>query len=170
MAYKVFANGNPLLASEINDNLMQQVIAVFSSTSARDATLTSPVEGQFVYLTDTDTLVKYNGSAWVDAIEIPEPTVSEQTGTSYTIVSGDANSTILVNNAATVTITVADVLTAGQRIDFVQKGAGQIQFDPDTGVNLYSAGSNYLSAEQYVGISIVCEASDEYYLIGNLTT
>ena len=168
MAYKVFANGNPLLASEINDNLMQQVIAVFTNATARDATLTSPVEGQFVYLSDTGVLTYYDGSAWANFSETPG--VSEKTGTTYTITSGDANSTILVNNSSTVTITVANVLTAGQRIDFVQKGSGQIQFDPDTGVNLYSAGSKYLSAEQYVGISIVCEASNEYYLIGNLTT
>jgi catechol 2,3-dioxygenase-like lactoylglutathione lyase family enzyme len=170
VAYKVFVNGFPLNASELNTYLMKQSIAVFVDATARDAAIETPVDGQFAYLTGTDSLVKYNGSAWVDAISIPEPTISEQTGTSYTIVSGDANSTILVNNAAQVTITVADVLTAGQRIDFVQKGAGQIQFDPDTDVNLYSAGSNYLSAEQYVGISIVCEASNEYYLIGNLTT
>ena len=168
MAYKVFANGNPLLASELNDNLMQQVIAVFSSASSRDTTLTSPVEGQFVFLTDSNSLTVYNGSAW--EITAATPGISEKTGTTYTITASDANSTILVNNAATVTITVADVLAPGQRIDFVQKGAGQIEFDPDTSVNLYSAGDNYLSAEQYVGISIVCEASNEYYLIGNLTS
>lgn len=170
MAYKVFANGNPLLASELNENLMQQVIAVFSNATSRDATLTTPVTGQYVYLTDVDNLTKYNGTAWVDAIDIPEPTVSEVTGTSYTIVAGDSNSTIFVNNAGTVTVTIANVLSAGQRIDFVQKGAGPIQFDADTGVNLYSSGSNYLSADQYVGISVICEASNEYYLIGNLTT
>ena len=169
MAYKVFANGNPLLASEINDNLMQQVIAVFTSSSSRDATLTSPVEGQFVYLTDTDSLVKYDGSSWIDAISLPTPGISEKTA-DYTIVSGDANSTIIVNSSSQETITIADVLSAGERIDFVQKGTGQILFDPDTGVNLYSAGSNYLSAEQYVGISVVCAASNEYYLIGNLTS
>ena len=168
MAYKVFANGNPLLASELNENLMQQAIAVFSSASARDAAITSPVNGQFAYLTGTSALTKYNGSAWVNAL--PTPTISEVTTTSYTIDAGDTGTTILVNNGSTVTITVADVLSPGERIDFIQKGAGQIQFDPDTGVNLYSAGSNYLSAEQYVGISIVCEATNEYYLIGNLTT
>ena len=170
MAYKTFVNGFPLNASELNNYLMAQSVAVFTNATTRDAAITAPVHGQFAYLTDSDTLTKYDSSAWVNAISIPSPTVSEQTGTSYTIVAGDANSTVLVNNAATVTITIADVLSAGERIDFIQKGAGQIQFDADTGVNLYSAGSNYLSAEQYVGISVVCEASNEYYLIGNLTT
>ena len=51
MAYKVFANGNPLLASELNTNLMQQAIAVFLDATSRDAAITAPVEGQFAYLT-----------------------------------------------------------------------------------------------------------------------
>ena len=167
MAYKVFANGNPLLASELNDNLMQQVIAVFASSASRDATLTSPVEGQFVYLSDTNILTYYNGSAW--ATFSPSPSITEKTA-DYTITSGDANSTIVVNSSTQETITIADVLSPGERIDFIQKGTGQILFDPDAGVSLYSAGSNYLSGDQYVGISVVCKASNEYYLIGNLTS
>lgn len=67
MAYKVFANGFPLQASELNENLMQQSIAVFTDASGRDAAITAPVHGQFAYLTGSDTLTKYDGSAWVDA-------------------------------------------------------------------------------------------------------
>lgn len=65
MAYKVFANGFPLQASELNTNLMQQSIAVFTDATARDTDITSPVHGQFVYLTSTDELLKWDGSAWV---------------------------------------------------------------------------------------------------------
>ena len=147
---------------------MKQSIAVFVDATARDAAIETPVDGQFAYLTGSDALVKYNGSAWVDAIEIPEPTISEQTGTSYTIVSGDANSTILVNNAATVTITVADVLTAGQRIDFVQKGAGAITFAAGSGLTLNSKDSLLSTAGQYTAATIIKEATNVYYLIGNI--
>lgn len=168
MAYKVFANGFPLQASELNENLMQQSIAVFTDSSARDSAITSPVNGQFAYLTGSETLVKYDGSAWVDAVSTT-PAITEKTA-DYTIVAGDANSTILVNSSSQETITIADVLTAGQRIDFVQKGSGQILFDPAAGVTLNSLGSNYLSSEQYAGVTVLCAASNEYYLIGNLTT
>lgn len=168
MAYKVFVNGFPLNASELNTYLMKQSIAVFVDATARDAAIETPVDGQFAYLTGSDALVKYNGSAWVDAISIPEPTISEQTGTSYTIVSGDANSTILVNNAATVTITVADVLTAGQRIDFVQKGAGAITFAAGSGLTLNSKDSLLSTAGQYTAATIIKEATNVYYLIGNI--
>jgi len=67
MTYKVFANGNPLQASEINQNLMQQAIAVFTDAAARDAAIAVPVNGQFAYLTGTGALVKYNGASWVTA-------------------------------------------------------------------------------------------------------
>ena len=74
MTYKVFANGFPLFASEINENLMQQVIAVFADTTARDAAVTAPVEGQFAYLTGSNLLTKYNGAAWENALEVGDIT------------------------------------------------------------------------------------------------
>ena len=64
MAYKVFTNGSVLNASEINDNLMRQAVAVFSNAAARTAAITVPVEGQVTFLEDTDQLFIYNGSAW----------------------------------------------------------------------------------------------------------
>jgi len=65
VAYKVFTNGSTLQASEINENLMQQSVAVFSNSAARTAAITSPVEGQMTWLEDVDRYEFYNGSAWV---------------------------------------------------------------------------------------------------------
>ena len=167
MAYKVFANGNPLLASELNDNLMQQVIAVFSSSTARDATITSPVTGQFVFLTDTATLTYYTGSAWSDFAGAT-PAVSEQTGTTYTINDGDAQTTVFVNNATGTTVTIDDELQVGERIDFVQKGAGAITFVAGSGVTLNSLDSLLDTAGRYSAVTVIKEAANTYYLIGNL--
>ena len=72
MAYKVFANGFPLQASELNTYLMQQAIAVFIDATSRDAAITSPVDGQFAYLTATSNLTKYTGAAWEDAQMQPQ--------------------------------------------------------------------------------------------------
>ena len=68
MAYKVFSNGSVLNASEINDNLMNQSVAVFSNSAARNAAITSPVEGQLVYLEDVKNYQSYNGSSWLELI------------------------------------------------------------------------------------------------------
>ena len=65
MAYKVFTNGSVLNASEINENLMRQSVAVFSNAAARTAAITSPVEGQLSYLEDTNLYQHWDGSAWV---------------------------------------------------------------------------------------------------------
>ena len=167
MAYKVFANGNPLLASELNDNLMQQVIAVFSSTTTRDATLTSPVEGQFVYLTDSNSLTYYDGSAWSE-FGVTTPGVSQETGSTYTIQAGDAQNTVFVNNATGTTVTIDDVLAVGERIDFIQKGAGAITFAAGSGVTLDSKDSKLDTNGQFAAATVIKEATNTYYLIGNL--
>jgi hypothetical protein len=65
VAYKVFTNGSVLNASEINDNLMNQSVIVFSNAAARTSAITTPVEGQVTYLEDTNELSIYSGSAWV---------------------------------------------------------------------------------------------------------
>jgi hypothetical protein len=60
VAYKVFSNGSVLNASEINDNLMNQSVMVFSNAAARAAALPSPLEGMLTYLEDTNVYESYN--------------------------------------------------------------------------------------------------------------
>jgi len=108
MTYKVFANGNPLQASEINLNLMQQAIAVFTDATARDAAISVPVNGQFAYLTASDELVKYDGAAWVVAVENSPVTtegdliVGGSGGTAERLAIGAAD-TVATSNGTTVT-------------------------------------------------------------------
>jgi hypothetical protein len=68
VAYKVFTNGSTLPASEVNENLMQQAVATFSNEAARTAAITSPVEGQLTYLSDSNSFEAYDGSDWVRRI------------------------------------------------------------------------------------------------------
>ncbi len=63
--FKVFENGNVLTASEVNTFMMDQMIMVFADAAARDAAITSPSEGMFAFLKDTDTLTVYTTS-WGD--------------------------------------------------------------------------------------------------------
>lgn len=64
MAYKVFANGFTLNASELNTYLMNQSVMVFADSAARSAALTSPTEGMVTYLESTNALEFYNGTVW----------------------------------------------------------------------------------------------------------
>jgi hypothetical protein len=71
VAYKVFTNGSVLNASEINDNLMNQSVMVFSNATARSAALTAPVEGMLTWLEDVNRYENYNGTAWVELGSAP---------------------------------------------------------------------------------------------------
>jgi len=164
MAYKVFANGNPLLASELNTNLMQQSIAVFLDATSRDAAITAPVEGQFAYLTASDELVKYDGSAWVDAIAVS--TTVQEKASNYTILAGDAGSYIYVTAAAT--ITIADVLAVGETVNIISTTAGAVDFAAGAGVTLNSKDSLVALTGQYSGASVTKKATGAYFLIGDL--
>jgi hypothetical protein len=62
--FKEFVAGEVLDEDEINDFLMQGVL-VFAGTAARGSAITSPVEGQFSFLADSDSVEFYDGSAWV---------------------------------------------------------------------------------------------------------
>jgi hypothetical protein len=66
MAYKVFTNGSPLPASDLNTYLMNQSVMVFADSTARDAALTAPTEGMCVYLENNNHFQIYTGSplAW----------------------------------------------------------------------------------------------------------
>ena len=63
--FKSFQDGNVLLASEVNEYMMQQQIMVFADSTARDAAILSPSEGMFAFLKDTDKLTVYKTS-WGD--------------------------------------------------------------------------------------------------------
>jgi hypothetical protein len=62
--FKVFTTGEVLTAADTNNFLMQGVL-VFDDAAARDAAITSPVEGQVVYLKDTNAVLSYDGTSYV---------------------------------------------------------------------------------------------------------
>lgn len=63
--FKTFNTGDVLSAADVNTYLMQGVW-VFDSAAARDAAVTSPQEGNFAYLKDTNVTTYYTGSAWAN--------------------------------------------------------------------------------------------------------
>jgi hypothetical protein len=165
MSYKTFVNGFPLNASELNQYLMSQVVAVFVDSTARTDAIETPLEGQVTYLTGANVFQYYNGSAWVDLLPAAG-TVSNKTA-NYTTLATDAGNTINSTGSA-ITITVSNTLTAGQRIDFVQTGAGQITFAAGAGVTLNSKGAKLKTSAQYTAATVLCLASGSYLLVGDL--
>ena len=166
MAYKVFSNGSVLNASDLNDYLMNQSVMVFSSSATRASALTAPVEGMLTWLQDSNRYQYYTGTAWQDLTD--EPSGWSDKSANYSIVAADLGTTIRSTGSA-ITITINNVLTQqGDRIDFIQAGAGQITFAAGSGVTLSSADAKLTTAKQFAGASVVFGGSGVYYLIGNL--
>jgi hypothetical protein len=60
--FKLFSNGQVLLASEVNEYIAQQQIMVFADSTARDAAILSPSAGMFAFLKDVDKLTVFTTS------------------------------------------------------------------------------------------------------------
>jgi hypothetical protein len=166
MAFKVFSNGSTLPASDLNDYLMRQSVMVFSNSTARASAITSPNEGMLTWLEDVNKYQYYSGSAWVDLGD--QPAGWSDKSANYSVVAADLGTTIRSTSTA-ITITIDNVLTQqGDRIDFIQAGAGQITFAAGAGVTLSSADAKVKTAKQYAAASVVFGGSGVYYLIGNL--
>jgi hypothetical protein len=95
-----------------------------------------------------------------------------QTGTTYTLVSGDKNLLVTASNASAITITVPpSVFSANDVINVQQIGAGQVTFAQGSGVTISSTGATSTAPKlraQYSACSIVCTASNTFTIIGDL--
>ena len=124
--FKVYATGDLITATEFNTYLQEQVIMVFADSSARDSAISSPSEGMFAYLKDTNALVFYNGSSWASFIgegDITGVTITTS-GTSglsggSTATSGAFSSTLVIapNSATSATVAGSDIVLIGDADD-----------------------------------------------------
>jgi hypothetical protein len=90
-----------------------------------------------------------------------------QTGTTYTLVSGDLNKLVTLNNASAVTVTVPNgVFTTGQQINLQQLGAGQVTVASD-GTTTFTGTGTSLRA-QYSAATLVCTGTNTFTLIGDI--
>ena len=124
--FKVYATGDLITATEFNTYLQEQVIMVFADSSARDSAISSPSEGMFAYLKDTNALMFYNGSSWASFIgegDITGVTIttSATSGLSggATATSGAFSSTLVIApaQATSGTITTSDIILFGDADD-----------------------------------------------------
>lgn len=109
LGFKTFNTGDVLSAADTNGYLMQGVW-VFADATARDAAVTSPQEGNFAYLKDTNITTYYTGSAWanLDTTGMTNPmtttgdTIYSSTGsTPARLGIGTAGQVLRVNSGAT---------------------------------------------------------------------
>lgn len=138
LGFKTFVTGDVLSAGDTNGYLMQGVL-VFASAAARDAAITSPQEGQFAYLKDTDATTYYTGSAWTS--------IGGAVSTNWTLLN--AGGTALTGGGASVR-TVSFTAQSSLLIYVTGAsctGAEQMMFrlNTDTGSNYIEIGNRFSS-------------------------
>ena len=107
-------------------------------------------------------------TSWAAAVATLNVTFNAQTGTTYTLVTADANNKIVtLSNAATVTVTVPNgVYTTGQQINLQRLGAGAVNIASD-GTTVITGTGTGLRA-QYSAATLVCTSANNFTLIGDI--
>jgi hypothetical protein len=197
--YKLFATGDVLTAAQVNTYLNEQTVMVFADSAARTTALSGVLaEGMMSYLQDTNAVEVYDGSSWVsvgssgDITGITTGTDSglsggvtsgtatlrlklefdAETGTTYTLVAGNLNQLVTLNNASPITLTVPpSVFSAGDVINIAQIGAGQVTLAQGAGVTINSTGATATAPKlraRYSAASIICTASNTFLVVGDI--
>ena len=118
--FKVWSTGDLVNASDFNNYLQEQVIGRFDSATQRDAQITSPEEGMFAFLKDTNTLTFYDSSSWQSFIgegDITSIVTASTSGLSGGTTSGVATLTIAPAQATSGTVTTSDIILFGDADD-----------------------------------------------------
>ena len=130
---------------------------------ATPSTLPSQTGNSGKYLTTNGT-----ATSWGAAVSTLDLTFNAQTGTTYTLVSTDANNKLVtLSNASAITVTVPNgVFTTGQQINLQQIGAGQVTIQSDGTTVITGTGTK--TRAQYSAATLVCTSSNNFTLIGDI--
>ena len=99
-------------------------------------------------------------------------TFNAQTGTSYTLVAGDAGKNVTLSNAAAITLTVPQdsdaTIVVGTYVDLYQLGAGQVTVQAGTGATLRVSGLTAKARAQYSRLGLQKVSANTWSLFGDL--
>jgi len=158
LGFKTFNTGDVLSAADTNGYLMQGVL-VFADATARNAAITSPQEGQFAYLKDTNVTTYYTGSAWanLDTTGMTNP----MTTTGDTIYSSSGSTPARLGIGST-----GQVLTVAAGVPSWATPAGGSSF---AGVSAYKSTGQSINNSSFTAITFDSENFDSNTYHNNST-
>lgn len=146
--------------------------------NADGRTILNAATGQsIIFSINSATLMTLLAASLTSTVAIAAPTIqagqiiTSQSGTSYTLVLGDANSVIFFTNAAAITLTFPTnsnvAFPIGTYIDIVQSSTGKVSFAG--GGITYESQNNWTStAAQNTVVRALKRATDTWFLYGSL--
>ena len=97
---------------------------------------------------------------------------NQQTGTTYTLVLGDAAKLVEVSNASAITLTVPTnasvAFPVGTQLHLLQTGAGKITVAGSGGVTVNCSQTNKRTRAQWASATLIKRATDTWVLVGDL--
>lgn len=158
LGFKTFTTGEVLTAADVNGYLMQGIL-VFANAAARSSAITSPQEGQYSFLKDTNALEYYDGAAWVGAPVGDITAVTAGTGIS----GGGSSGAVTITNDMATTITASGDIVVGTgngTYDNLPIGTTGQVLTADTTVSPYKVKwATAASGNTFVGVSAARDAS-----------
>ena len=158
LGLKTFVTGDVLTAADTNGYLMQGVW-VFASAAARSAAVTSPQEGNFSFLKDTNSTEYYDGSAWV-AVAIAS---GGWTLESTTALSGSSTSLTIPTGYKQVKIWVENYQLTGTAVTSFRLNSVSTNTNNNNILRFYSPNSNTggeLGAQFYLSFGQTAETGN----------
>lgn len=113
-------------------------------------------------------------AANTSAIANPLASFVTDTNTARTLTSSDMGKTIRFTNASPTVVTVNEStdFTVGARVDIIADGAGELTVAASTatiaGAETSTTSGSFTIGAQYSAATLLCVATDEYRLIGNV--
>jgi hypothetical protein len=148
----------------------------FLNPNSRNLAIPSPINGLVVFIQQTDEgqvlnqIQYYHLGAW--RIYGDNAQLSSKT-TSFTLSLADSGRTIDAESSTSISVTIplhsSVPFLVGTQIAFIQTGAGQLVFVPDSGVTLLSKNSNKKIAARYSPATLIQKSLNTWVLIGDLT-
>ena len=157
-----------------NKTLTAPVISTITNTG----TLTLPTTTGTVALT-SDITVTASSTTTLTNKTLTAPLINlafnAQTGTTYTLVAADSGKLVSLSNAAAITLTLPiSTFAAGEQINIIAIGAGQVTLAAASGATIVSTGATSAAPKlrvQYSAATIICQtggATPTFYVVGDL--
>jgi hypothetical protein len=132
------------------------LVDLLGGTTGQVLSKTSGTDLAFTWIEQDDTTLSFNA----------------QTGTTYTLVSGDVGKLVTTSNASPVTVTIPpSIFAAGNQINLQSIGAGLTTFAAGAGVTITSTGATAAAPilrAQYSACTVICTASNVFTIVGDL--